>query len=103
MAKKKSRSSRVSMGGRQRSNVAHEKKRQEKFAKKREQGNAYKYKKNPYKEGTAEYEHERLVREEKNRSSKLPYARLQSVFAKLDNWLNEQTIREKAKEKKVKG
>lgn len=102
MSKQKSRASRVSLGGRQKSNVAHEQKRQERFKKKREEGRSYEYKKNPYKEGTAEYEHERLVREEKNRSSRLPYARLDSLFAKLDNWLAKQNELAKKNEKKIR-
>ena len=43
MAGKKSRTSRVSKGGRQSANVAHEAKRQEKFAAKRANGTAYEY------------------------------------------------------------
>lgn len=90
MGKQKSRSSRTSHGGRQKSNLAHEQKRQAKFAAKRGTDKEYKYKKNPYNPGTKEYEEERLARIEKAKSSRLPYARWRSIFAKLDNLIAEQ-------------
>lgn len=101
MAKKKSRTSRASLGGRQKANLAHEAKRQEKFAKKRENGTAYIYKPNPYKEGSQEYLHEQLERQEKNKSSKLPYAQLKSFFAKLEYELAQEKL--KAKESGRRG
>lgn len=100
MAKQKSRQSRMSKGGRQKANVAHERKRQEKFAAKRETGEAYKYQPNPYKKGTEEYREEEYQRSLKRKSSKLPYARLTSIFAKLDNALAEEAIKEKEKNAK---
>lgn len=81
----KGRTSRVSKGGRQKANVNQEKKRQEKFAAKREAGKAYEYKKNPYKPGSKEFLTEQAIRADKTRSSKLPLARLTSIFAKLEN------------------
>ena len=86
MAKKKSRVSRVSNGGRQKANLAREKKRQEKFAKKRESGNIYVYQKNPYKKGTNETE----------------IAQWDSVMSKLNAWIikdKEAKIKAKAKKK----
>ena len=102
MAKQKSRKSRVSNGGRQKANLNHEKKRQEYFAKRKEAGKRYQYKKNPYEEGTQEYERERLDRIEKAKSSRLPYARLESIFAKLDNQLNDLKLKQKEASSKTK-
>ena len=87
MAKQKSRSSRVSNGGRTKANKAQEAKRQAKFSAKREAGKAYEYKANPYKKGSRDWKHEKRAREEKRIASmrKLPLARLTSIFAKLDN------------------
>lgn len=98
MGKKKTRTSRVSMGGRQKANVAREAKRQAKFAEKRENGTAYEYKPIPFKKGTKAYNEEKLIRAEKSKSSKLPIARLKSIFAKLNNELEE---KEELNKKKI--
>ena len=102
--KKSSGTSKVSMGGRQKANLAHEAKRQEKFKAKRESGKAYEYKSNPYNKKT-DYEawhDEDLKRKEKAKSSKLPYAQLTSIFAKLNNELKKEELAAKAKEAKRK-
>lgn len=105
MAGKKSKSSgKVSMGGRQRSNLHHEEKRQAYFKKKREEGRAYEYHKNPYDKKTQyqQWHDEDVERRDKAKSSRLPYARLQSVFAKLDNELAKERLAAKEKETKRK-
>lgn len=91
MAGKKSKSSgAISNGGRKEAHARQESRRQAKFKERRENGTNYIYKPNPYKPGTSEYEHERLVRAEKNKNQRLPYAKKASIFAKLDNWLAKQ-------------
>lgn len=91
MAGKKSKSSgKISLGGRKEAHKRQEEKRQAKFKERRENGTNYTYKPNPYKKGTPEYEHEALVRAEKNLNQRLPYAKTQSIFAKLDNWIAKQ-------------
>ena len=103
MAKKGGKSSgQISGGGRQSANVRHEQKRQKKFAAKRGTDKEYKYVPNPYKKGTVEYNREAMDRAEKAKSSKLPYARLESIFAKLDNRLAKEKIRAKAMSKTIK-
>lgn len=104
MAKKKSRTSRISNGGRQKANVAHEESRQARFARRKEAGKEYKYRPNPYdkKANYEEWHDEDIKRKEKAKSSKLPYARLQSIFRKLDNELNKQALMNKEKENKRK-
>lgn len=102
MAKKKSRASKVSMGGRQKAHIAQEAKRQAKFAAKRESGNAYEYKPNPYKKGTVKWRLEAASRAEKTQSSKLPLVKLTSIFAKLDNQLAEEAVVNKNKKEKAK-
>lgn len=74
-------------------------KREEKMQKRREAGKTYSYKKNPYTEGTKEYRDECKKRDEKNKSKKLHYAKMTSVFAKLDNRI-ETEKEEKSKEGK---
>lgn len=104
MAKgKKSKSSgAISNGGRQKRNVAHEQTRQARFARRREDGKVYEYKPNPYTPGTEEWYEENAARKEKAKSSRLPYARLQSWFAKLDNELNKKKLEMKASQKVVR-
>lgn len=99
MAGKKSKSSgKISNGGRQKNNLVHEAKRQELFAKRREEGKTYQYKPNPYKPGTQEYEHEALIRKEKAiNSRRIDYAWKAHVFAQLDNYLSKQKEIAKAK------
>lgn len=101
MGKKVSKSSgKVSGGGRQRNNVNHEAKRQELFKKRREEGTNYKYRKIEFEPGTAEYEHERLIRHEKVLNSRrLPYAWKKHCFALMENWLAKQKENSKTKEK----
>lgn len=104
MAGKKSKSTgKISMGGRTEARKRQEAKRQAKFAKRREEGKVYKYAPIPFAEGTPEYYSEQFARMIKSRSKKLEYARLESVFAKLDNWVNKQNAKMKAvKENKEK-
>lgn len=104
MAKKGSSSGKISGGGRQRNNVNHENKRQAYFAKKREEGRAYVYTKNPYdpKTETEKYNAERAERIEKAKSSRTHYARMTSLFAKLDNYLNAQKMSMKNAERTVR-
>ena len=103
MAGKKSRTSRVSKGGRQSANVAHEAKRQEKFAAKRANGTAYEYKPNPYKAGTKEWAREKALRAEKAKSSKDSISIWRSTMAKLENEIKAQHEKAKlAKENKKK-
>lgn len=102
MAKKGNKSvGKVSNGGRQRANVAHAAKRQAKFAAKRENGTAYEYKPNPYEKGTYEWRRERAERAEKNISHKTHYAKMRSIFAKLDNQIAEDKKRMKFMRKKM--
>lgn len=97
MSKRKSSgNSKVSMGGRSEARKRQEFKRQAKFASRKGTDREYKYTPNPYKKGTAEYDHEALIRKEKNKNQRLPYAKLQSIFAKLDNYLNKQALAAKA-------
>lgn len=98
MAKKKSRKSRTSNGGRQKANLNHELNRQAKFKKKRDEGTNYVYQPNPYKKGTKKYFDEKQRRAEKNKTRKTEYAAFTSIMAKLENYLNN----EKEKFKKVK-
>lgn len=80
-------------------------KREEKMQKRREAGKTYSYKKNPYAKETMDYVWECEKRAEKNKSKKLHYSKLISIFAKLDNRI-EAEKEEKAKkirEKKSKG
>lgn len=101
MAKKGGKSSgKISNGGRQKANVAHTKKRMEKFAAKRGTEKEYKYQPISAKPGTNEYERERLDRAEKAKSSKLPYARMTSIFAKLDNEIAKQKLEDKSRREK---
>lgn len=103
MANKKSKSTgKISNKGRTEAHKRQEEKRQAKFAKRREEGKAYKYKANPYTEGTIEYYNERTLRAEKNKCNKVEYARLRSIFAKLDNWLSKQKSDMKLKENSTK-
>lgn len=90
MAKKKQRTSRVSKGGRQKAHLNQEAKRQAKFAEKRENGEAYSYKPNPFKKGTVEYDEERLIRVEKSKSKKTDVAKMTSIMRKLDNFLEDE-------------
>lgn len=104
MSKKKSRPSRVSLGGRLKANKHHEEKRQAKFKKKIEEGKQYSYKPNPYDKKTQyeQWHDEDLKRREKAKSSKLPYAQLQSIFAKLDNELQKEALISKQREENKK-
>ena len=101
----KKRESRQSLGMKSAIHKRQEEKRQARFAARREAGKAYEYKPNPFKKGTAKWYAENATRAEKNKSSKLPYARLTSIFAKLDNEIakkKEAEVKEKAKIKAVK-
>ncbi len=78
-------------------------KREEKMQKRREAGKTYSYKKNPCMEGSEEYIEERKERDKKNKSNKLHYAKMTSVFAKLDNRIEteKEEKAKKAREKKA--
>ena len=102
MAGHNKRVSRVSNGGRTKANKAQEAKRQAKFAAKREAGKAYVYKANPYKPYTKKWWIEKNKRAEKAKSSRVPYAIITSIFAKLDNEIaKEKEVAAKAKAKKA--
>lgn len=87
--KKSSSSGKVSQGGRKKANQIKEAKRQRYFAKKKEEEREYHYKKNPFDPKTQpeEYATEQYKRLQKAKSHRLPYAKLTSFFAKLDNYL----------------
>lgn len=72
-------------------------KREEKMQKRREAGKT----KNPYTEGTKEYRDECKKRDDKNKSKKLHYSKMTSIFAKLDNRI-ETEKEEKAKKTREK-
>ena len=76
-------------------------KREEKMQKRRDAGKTYSYKKNPYTEGSKEYRDECKKRDEKNKSKKLHYSKMISIFAKLDNRI-EAEKEEKAKKAREK-
>lgn len=90
MAKKKSRASRISNGGRKKANLHKEEKRQAKFAAKRGTDKEYKYTPNPYEKGTPDYYAEQFDRAVKNNSKKLPIAQWDSMMKKLDNELEKE-------------
>ena len=69
-----------------------------KFADRREAGKTYKYKPNPYKEGTVEYNREVLERAEKNRSKRTEFNMMKSIMRKLQNEINAQKKAAKAAE-----
>lgn len=103
MAKKVNSTGKISSGNRKKINIAKEERRQALFAKRREEGKGYEYKPNPYPKDSDEYNQERRRRAEKNMSQKTPVAKMRSVMAKLDNYLNEQNKKVKElKEKKSK-
>lgn len=73
----------------------------------REAGKSYKYKKNPYTEGSEEYIKEQNVRATKNINHRLPTARWTSIMRKVDNDLmkaaaEDSKRKREAKEKKIK-
>ena len=72
--------------------------REEKMNKRREAGKTYKYKSNPFPEGSDEYRKEQWNRSHKNVSHKTPFARWTSIMAKLENQLESE--RKATKEKK---
>lgn len=74
--------------------------REEKMQKRRDAGNVYTYKKNPYEKGTKEWVKEECARAEKRKSKKLHYAKMASVFTKLDNELAKAELAAKKKFKK---
>lgn len=71
--------------------------REERMQKRRDAGKVYVYKKNPYTEGTKEWVKEELARAEKRKSKKPHYAKMTSVFAKLDNELAKAELAAKKK------
>ena len=73
----------------------------------REAGKSYKYKKNPYTEGSEEYIKEQNARAAKNINHRLPTARWTSILRKVDNELmkaaaEDSKRKREAKEKKNK-
>lgn len=74
--------------------------REERMQKRRDAGKVYTYKKNPYEKGTKEWVKEELARAEKRKSKKTHYAKMASVFAKLDNELAKAELAAKKKSKK---
>lgn len=73
----------------------------------REVGKSYKYKKNPYTEGSEEYIKEQNTRATKNVNHRLPTARWTSIMRKVDNDLmkaaaEDSKRKREAKEKKSK-
>lgn len=91
------RTSRTSNGGRQKTNVAREERRQARFSAKRGTDREYKWSPNPYDPETEKekFAQEQYERSHKNQSRKLEYAQTASVFAKLDNALKEKALSEK--------
>ena len=75
-----------------------DKKQKTKFAKRKEDGKSYEYKPIQYKEGTADYNKEIVIRKEKNMSKKTEYQRLRSIFQKLENELEKERKAAKAAE-----
>lgn len=75
--------------------------REEKMAKRRENGKCYVYKPNPYTKGTDAWEKENTLRIQKSRGSKTPVARMMSCMKKVENNLTEekQRIRNRKKTK----
>ena len=100
MAKKAKVTGKMSSGNKAAQNRAKEEHRQAKFAKKREEGNAYEYKPIPYAKGTVEYAHEKLARADKTVSKKTPVARLTSLMSKLDNQLAKEKMERKERKEK---
>lgn len=80
------------------------KKRLEKFAKRKECGKTYEYKKNPYKRGTDEYVIEKESRKEKhiNSGTKTEVQRFVSTMKMLDNWIKKEDEKLKDRKEKIK-
>ena len=77
-------------------------KRMSKFAKRREEGKAYEYKPNPFKEYTKKWWDEHRDRQEKNVDRRSDQAKHDSWNRKLQNQLDEEErIRKATKDKKV--
>lgn len=74
--------------------------REERMQKRRDAGKVYTYKKNPCEKGTKEWVKEECARAEKRKSKKPHYAKITSVFAKLDNALAKAELAAKKKSKK---
>lgn len=64
------------------------KKREARFAKRREEGKTYVYSPNPYEKGTHKYENEAANRREKNESKKTELQIVTSILRKLQNELD---------------
>ena len=56
------------------------KKREERFAKRREEGKKYTYKPNPYEPGTREYREEKRIRASKNVDHRTEYQQVRSIM-----------------------
>lgn len=76
------------------------KKREEYFAKRREEGKTYTYKPIPYKEGTNEYWREKHKRAHKNVDHRTEYQRIKSLTAKVDSEIKVKEAERKAAENK---
>lgn len=75
--------------------------REERMNKRREAGETYSYKPNPFSKGTDEWRDEQYARANKNVSHKTPTALWTSIMAKLENQLVKEKM-ERAKRKKMK-
>jgi hypothetical protein len=73
---------------------------EEKFAKRREAGKIYQYKPNPFPKGSDEYYEEQVKRAEKNAFKTLGFAKLRSIYAKLDFQIAKKEKESKEKSKK---
>lgn len=79
------------------------KKRMAAYAKRKEEGLTYKYAPISSPKGSYEYNQERMIRAEKCKNRKLPEAKMRSIMAKLDNYLEKKTQEVKeSKERKSK-
>ncbi len=85
-------------------NKAIKQKRHEKrvaqFAKRREEGKAYSYQKNPYEKGSYQWGLERIRREEKVHKEPNEYKRYARIFGRLDRDLR--AIEEAARQEEIK-
>ena len=75
-------------------------KRVAQFAKRREEGKAYSYQKNPYEKESYKWEVERIRREEKAHKEPNEYKRYARIFGRLDRDLR--AIEEAARQEEIK-
>lgn len=78
-------------------------KRMAAFEKRKEAGLTYKYAPITFPKDSYEYNQERMIRAEKCKNRKLPEAKMRSIMAKLNNYLEKKTLEVKElKERKSK-